>query len=408
MKGMYTAVVAVLLGAGSARPAPAQRLQLDSLLLVHRHAVRLDAGRLSGPGADAILAAARTSQVVGLLEEHNVADLADFTVALFDTLQAAFGFRYLGVEQGSVIAEWLSAAARAGGLDSVHAIVRHWPQAPTFATDEELAMLAHVAAGSHASTNPIWGLDQELGALHILQRLTELAPSAAARTRTRELAAVARRYEADRFGDTLYLAQVATPDDFADLPRLFRPAPGSEAALLIEALQFTSRVYHNHVLALRGRPTGYENARERELGMKRRFVANYARARGTGDSLPRVLLKLGHWHLSRGIYRGNVPTLGNFASELATANGMEAFLLSTHVVDGPETWRNSGAFASFALPGERFTLIDFRPLRPYAHQGTIDGLTDAWKSLLFRADAALVIRGGRTGAYEVTRRASGR
>ena len=74
----------------------------------------------------------------------------------------------------------------------------------------------------------------------------------------------------------------------------------------------------------------------------------------------------------------------------------------TYVVDGPEQWRNNSTFAPLALADARFTLIDFRPLRPYAHQGSIADLSDTWKSLLFQADAALIVRGGRTGSYRVT------
>jgi len=284
----------------------------------------------------------------------------------------------------------------------VDALVRRWPHAPTFATDEELALIAHIATTSAARTTPLWGLDQELGALHILERLAAIAPSDAAREYVSSLATTARRYEHDRHGDTLYLAQIAVPEDFASLPDLFRAAPESEAARLMAELQYTNRVYYNHTLSRRGHPTGYENAREREVGMKQRFIARYARARAAGDTLPRVLLKLGHWHLFRGIGRGNVPTFGNFASELATANGMDALLLSTYVVDGPEQWRNNSTFAPLALADARFTLIDFRPLRPYAHQGSIADLSDTWKSLLFQADAALIVRGGRTGSYRVT------
>ncbi len=255
-------------------------------------------------------------------------------------------------------------------------------------------MIGRIVEVSTADHDPAWGLDQELGALHILERLAEIAPSRAARARALELAAVARRYEASRTGDTLYLAQVAVPGDFDDLSRLFHPTPGSEAEFLITSLQRSSRIYHNYTLAQRGQPTGYENMRERETSMKTRFMEEYRRAQATGDTLPRVLLKLGHWHTYRGIYRGNVPTFGNFASELAVANGMDSFLMATWVIEGPDEWRNSSAFISLALPGEQFTLIDFRPLRPYAHQGMIAELSDVWKSLFFRADAALVIRGG--------------
>ncbi len=396
------ATTVLLLCAALTQRTAAQHHSLDSLLRAHRYPLEVQGGTLGGRGAELILHAARSAQFVGILEEHNVRELAEFAAALFDTLRLAYGFQYAALEQGRIVTSWLASAARAGGQDSVDALVRRWPHAPTFATDEELALIGHIAATSAARSQPVWGLDQELGALHILERLAALAPSDDARRHVAALAATARRYEHDRLGDTLYLAEIAVPEDFASLPGLFQALPGSEATQLIAELQYTSRVYHNHTLSRRGRPTGYENARERELGMKQRFMAGYNRARAAGDTLPRVLLKLGHWHLLRGIYRGNVPTLGNFASELATSNGLESLLLSTYVVDGPEPWRNSATFAPLALPEARFTVIDFRPLRPYAHQGSIDNLSDAWKSLLFQADAALIVRGGRTGSYQVT------
>lgn len=389
------------------QPAAAQQYDLDSLLRAHRYALRLEDGHLRGAGAELILEAAASAQFVGLLEEHNVSDLASLATALFDTLRVAFGYRYLALEQGGVITSWLAEAARHGGWDSVATLAARWPHAPTFATDDELAMMAHVAATAGTAQPPVWGIDQEFGALHILERLATLAPNEEARGRALVLAETARRHEKDRLGDSLYLAQVALPSDFADLPALFAPEPGSETERLIAALQFSSRVYYNNTLAQRGRPTGYENMRERELGMKQRFLEEYERARAAGDPEPRVLLKLGHWHLFRGIYRGDVPTFGNFASEFATAHGMNTFYLSSYVVESPEQWRNSAAFGDLALPGETLTVVDFRPLRPYAHQGSIGELSATWKSLLFRADAALIIRGGRTGPYTVTRRSVG-
>jgi hypothetical protein len=402
MRNISFAVISLATLVLSATRVEAQGLPLDSLLAAHARPIRMHSSTLAGEGLELILEAAATSQFVLVAEEHNVGALADFCAALFDTLHASFGFNYAALEQGGVITRWFSHAGRAGAGDSINALARRWPHAPTFATDEELAMIGRIVEVSTAEHDPAWGLDQELGALHILERLAEIAPSDAARAHALELAAVARRYETSRTGDTLYLAQVAVPGDFDDLPRLFDPAPGSEAEFLIASLRRTSRIYYNHALAQSGQPTDYENMRERETSMKTRFMEEYRRAQATGEAMPRVLLKLGHWHIYRGIYRGNVPTFGNFASELAVANGMDSFLMATWVIEGPDEWRNSSAFTSLALPGEQFTLIDFRPLRPYAHQGMIAELSDVWKSLFFRADAALVIRGGGTGSYDIT------
>lgn len=50
-----------------------------------------------------------------------------------------------------------------------------------------------------------------------------------------------------------------------------------------------------------------------------------------------------------------------------------------------------------------FKEVDLRPLRPYAHQNKIFGLSETFRQLLFQADAALIIRGGKTGSYTIVR-----
>jgi hypothetical protein len=181
---------------------------------------------------------------------------------------------------------------------------------------------------------------------------------------------------------------------------LFADAP-AEARVLIGALMRTTRIYYAWAEGRRGRPTGYFSSADRELSMKRRFMERYQAARATGDPRPRVLVKAGHWHAFRGIYRAAVPTFGNFLSEFAISNGMESFVLSTYVTDSQEDWRNTSGPLASVVPEGVTAVVDFRPLRGLARQNAIDGLDDAFKATLFRADAALVISGGRTGASTV-------
>jgi hypothetical protein len=386
-----------------ARVGSGQELSLDSLLEAHSYDLSIEGDRLMGPGLELILAAARDAQFVAIAEEHNLRELNQLSSRLFEELQRAYGFDYVALEQGSVIASWFGAPGRRGDIEAIAELAGRYPHAPTFATDEELEMIAAVGGLSTASVNPIWGVDQELGALHILEALARLAPTDDARRRVEELAEEARRYELDRAGETHYLAEVAAPEDFRDLPALFRAEAGSEAALLIDALIRTSRIYYNYTLSRQGLPTAYENGREREESMKLRFMELYRRAQSAGDTLPRVLAKLGHWHLFRGIYRANVTTFGNFLSEFALANGMAIFLLSTYVVESPETWRNAGGPLADVAGQAQFTVVDLRPLRPYAHQNMIAGLSEGFRRRLFQVDAALIIRGGRTGGYSIVR-----
>lgn len=51
----------------------------------------------------------------------------------------------------------------------------------------------------------------------------------------------------------------------------------------------------------------------------------------------------------------------------------------------------------------QWTIIDFRPLRKYAHAKRIEDLSEGIKSLLFRVDALLVIGNARPGTYTLTR-----
>lgn len=388
-------------------PCVAQQLPLDSLLSAHSYDITLEEGKLGGSGRDFLVEASRGAQFFAIAEEHNVRELNQLTSALFAELNRAHGFNYLALEQGSVIASWMGNRDRRGDLDAILDLARRYPLAPTFATDEELRLVADIGKLSSARTNPIWGVDQEFGILHILERLATLAPDQEALREVERLAADARAYELDRSGELHYLAQVARPQDFERLPQLFRTAPGSESRMLIEALLRTVRIYHNFALSQEGLPTGYENGREREESMKLRFMEQYRAAEEAGDSIPRVLAKLGHWHIYRGIYRANVPTFGNFLSEFSLSNGGHTFVLSTYVVDSPEEWRNSGSPIARAAGGGVYTVLDLRPLRPLAHQNRIADLSDGLKQVLFMADAALVIRGGVTGTYGAVRSREG-
>ncbi len=383
-------------------PGLAQESTLVDLLAANSHPLAVENGELAGPGAEVLLDAAVNAQFFLIAEEHNVGELNLIAEALFRALSEDRGFQYVALEQGSVIASWFGDRERRGNLEAIHDLVRRYPHAPTFATDSELTFIASVGRLSTAQSSPIWGIDQELGALHLLERLAELAPSEAAKARAVELASEARPHERNRRGEVHYLVDVATPDDFLGLFELFADGP-TEARTLIAALARTSRIYNDWARGARGgEPTAYRSGADRELSMKQRFIERYEAARAAGDPRPRVLVKAGHWHVFRGIYRAAVPTFGNFLSEFAISHGMESFVLSTYVTHSPEEWRNTRGPLATVVPEGVTAVVDFRPLRGPAHQNAIADLDDEFKATLFRADAALVISGGRTGPSTVT------
>ena len=391
---------------GVTLPIFSQSFLFDSLLAANRFEINLEEGRYSGSGLKFLADRAAESQFFCICEEHNVRELNDLSCFLFNEYYNLYNYNHLVLEQGVVISSLYGAKENRGDSAAIADIARRYPQSPTFATDEELNLIATVGKISSSSINPVWGVDQDLGALHILERLTELAPDRKAYERAKSLADMARRYEMDRIdGDTLFLTMVATPEIFAELPGLFRPEKGSEEEMLIEALQRTTRIYYNNYLGRTGKLTLYESSREREHSMKLRFMEYYRKAQGAGETLPRVMAKMGHYHLFRGIYRLNVPTFGNFLSEFAISNGMNSFVLSSSVIDSPEKWRSSSGLLVDIAADATFTVLDLRPLRPYATQNKIEGLTDSWKNLIFISDAVLIIRGGQTGSYEAVKSA---
>ena len=392
------------LGAGG---AGAQELPLDSLLRAHSYGLSIRGESLVGEGLDVLLDATRDAQFVAIAEEHNVRELNQFAEGLFAELNRLQGYQYLVLEQGGVVTSWLGSGEMRGNLQRVGAFAGRYPYAATFATDEEFSLMAKVGALSSSTTSPVWGVDQEFGALHILDRLAELAPTPEARRRVVELSVAAREHELDRSGDFHYVSMIAVPEDFETLPALFASSQDDEALELIQALQRTVEIYHYLTMAREGSATGFENGRVREESMRDRFMERYRAAQEAGDPLPKALVKTGHWHIYPGFYRSNVPTFGNFLSEFARSNGKRTFVISTYVVDGPEDWRNTGSAVAVAAGEETFTLVDFRPLRALAHQNRILGLSEGFKDTLFRVDAALIIRGGGTGSYEFVRALQG-
>ncbi len=369
-------------------------VSLDSLLAAHKQTMSLEGNRASGPGFDLLLESASAAQFFIIGEEHNLRELNQLTVALFDELQDRHDFQHLVLEQGSIIASWIDEAARSGGLDSVSTLVRKYPHAPTFATDEELELMTHVRSVSTATRAAVWGVDQELAAMHLLERLAELTNSSRARAEYRRLAEEARPYEETRTGDVHYLYSVANPEEYGALPTVDRPTDNPEWRLIMDALQRTVRIYTGR----RQATTEYASSVEREWSMRARFMEHY-QATVPAAEPPKAIVKMGHWHTLRGFYRADVLTFGNFLTELAAANSMGTVMVATYAVNSPDSWRNSGGAIARVADPEGISLIDLRPLRSLAYQDGIAELGDAWRDLIFQADFLLIFGGGQTGSY---------
>jgi hypothetical protein len=367
---------------------------------------------LVGNGVPFLMDAAKHAQFFMIGESHYVAETPRFAAALFNDLHRAYGYNYYAVEAGPLIMRMLSTSPVRGSTDSSLAIARKYPHAFQFWDDQEIDAFADVGRVSTAKTEPLWGLDQEWGALHVLDRLIEIAPAEDARTFARELADRARPVEASRpFGFTEEFKRFIPDADsawFKELRARFRPPNGSEADFLIYSLELSNRVYLHNDAAEHGAVTGYAANSEREQYLKSRFMSQYRDAQKAGDSVPRVLLKLGSVHGGDWLSPTYVHTLGEFVREFAIANGEKSFHLVAWLVNDPGTYWSLSESAGYELLArvgstKEWTLVDLRPLHDLWYGGRLKALSRELRDTIFAYDAVLLIGNGTRGTYDQLR-----
>jgi hypothetical protein len=391
---------------GYSPQAQAQSSLLDSLIAANSMMLRFEDGTLQGPGAEFILARAAESQFVALGEEHNTRDIPEFTTALFRVLQKRHGFRFLALEQDPVTMRWLSGRPLRGRREFLVVISRRYPHAFTFVSDEELAMLAQIGAISRTPARPVWGCDQAFGATHILDRLQVITRSPSAREFVRRVRDRAQEREGTRdLGKFHYMSNEPKSDLFAQLREAVRPKPGSETEMLVQSLIVSDRIYRNY-----REEAYYENAREREHYMKTRFLDEYRNAWAVEKTVPKVILKFGHWHLYRGLSPNNQQTLGNFVSEFATANDSRSFHLAIFPNNTPGGYGDLGKWRDPAprllarnLKTTEWIVVDLRPLRAQYHslaKEMTPDVRDSFRRWIFGYDAALFMGGMERATYD--------
>jgi hypothetical protein len=386
-----------------------QTVTLESLLKPNSYELIVTDGKLSGPGLNFLMEASLSAQFFALGEPHNAKQVPEITSMLFKVLHERRGFNYLALEQDPVITQMVSAKSVAGNRDLVISLANRYPNAFTFITDQELEMIAEAGSISKGKGNRVWGVDQAFGALHILNRLKELSPNHEVRDRLSKLIKVVEEFEDERFGKgKRYLTpDIPKTEDLKNLKQLYKPKKGSEAEFLITQLLTSIRIYENNSLAGRGQLTGYESSYEREENMKALFMHRYREAQASGELIPKVLLKLGHVHVIRGTNWFNIFSLGNFVSELAKSNNMNSFHLAMYSnnTSGDYAWIHEDEdYKPLAKVSstDKWTVINFRPLRKYAHAGRIEKLRPEMRRIIFAFDAALLIGSVSPGTFKLT------
>jgi len=374
--------------------SPEQQQALAQAMHENSYTLSLQDGKLSGPGMDFLAQRTEKAQFVLFGEEHFVKEFPEFLTALFTYLHAQHGFNYLALESDPVSAEAASRPPLRGNLEAIGRYAARYPNAFTFPSDQELAMFAAVGRMSSGRTDPVWGLDQSFGVLHALDRLQAL-PGFRPTAKFSELRAQGAKLDLTRPDEDRpdFMEKVKT-SDLEELRRAMNPPAGSEAAFILDNLISSSEIYGDYES---GRY--YDNGFVREEQMKHLFLREYRAAQARGERTPKVLVKMGHWHVFRGSGPSYLQTLGNFVTEFATANGMEAYSLGVYL-RGP--WRDvvqQKGLEPIALATDAgaWTIIDFRPLRARVATGEFGKLDPTLLANIYGFDAALVLGGATAG-----------
>lgn len=310
---------------------------------------------LSGPGGDRLRAAMETAQFIALGEDHGFAGSPQLGAALAhdaDAIAERQGATplYHAVEVGPYTVHWVAARLESGGLDRLGAALTGRPWAMPFLSNVEDAALA----APFAAEGRLWGIDQEfVGAPSVLFEVL------AARTRD---AAMRKRLagwrEQDRAAlsagkfDAIMMA-TATEADFTALHAHFAHDP--EALAIVDALAKSARIYR-----LNDSGRYLRNNEERAALMQGYFLTAY---RAVPGPAPRVLFKMGGYHLGRGTTPTSIYDIGSLLPGIAAANGRT----SLHIVYVP---------LAGAVRQVKPSSVGFTKAEPYADE-TVGPILDA-------------------------------
>jgi hypothetical protein len=391
----------------STQPLHAQD-SLTALLRANAHPMQAGAdGRLSGAGAELLLAAGRDAQFFLIGEEHGVAEIPLVAAGLFRELAPA-GYRHLAIETGEFMAAELNRRVLADTTGAAYAAFQrdYFPGAPFYRWREDAALLRTAVHAAGGRDDVLWGLDYDIVAdRYTLRRLRDIAPNARARAAAE--AAIARAdsalQQALATQNPGLLMMFGGADDwYAPLREAYAPEPGSEADRIISLMEQTRRIN-----GLFGSRQGYQSNLQRALLNKRQFQRYLDAATARDGRMPRVMMKFGSSHMVRGRSFTEVFDLGTLASEIADVHGSRSFGVlmlggagTTHAVIDPRVFRSVQApvetdgwvqpFYDAADP-QRWTVFDLRPIR--ARIPRLGTLPDDMLKVLYGFDAVVILSG---------------
>jgi hypothetical protein len=392
-------------------PRPSRNERIAAAAGAHRHRLDFGTGAFSGPGWDWLLARGRESHFFLIGEQHGIAENPKLAASLFRALVPS-GYANVAVEISPPMASEIDRVLRAGGLDGFRRLYAD-PRARTafFGMREEAEWLAAARAAVPGARPVLWGMDYEVGAdghlIAMLKAMRKPAPAVAA------LAALETASNAAwaRYAETREIQNIYSFSGDPALVEALRaawPRADARAREIMDTLQGTFEINR-----LWTQERGWDSNVRRGALMRENFL-NYWRAEKAGGRAPRLMMKMGAYHLTRGLTGTDIFDLGTLVPELAAIEGTKAFQMLVLNGRGTQTAQlDPAAFVYRNQPTDDFhatlapvmgqcfetgfTLFETAPLRGIARLGA-EGVAAELAQVVQGFDAILIMTGSTPSA----------
>jgi hypothetical protein len=402
-------IVPAQVTAGAVKPPT-----FEEEIQAHRLALSVAKGALAGPGAGVLKKAIDDATFVLLGEDHGIEQIPTLASAVCAEL-APHGFRRVALEVGPSVAEPLAemAAAKDGAAQMKRFDAKYPETVAFYSWREDFGFVSSCAkaVAAHKGTLEVWGVDQELmGATQLVfDQMFDSHPPPGEEP-MEYIDALRSDIETDReeavtAGDFGKLFLMAAPQ--ATLDRLHKLLDGDsseEVMAMYDGLLTSRAIYQGEMSGAQ-----YDSNVTRAQLMKDAFFGQLSAAAAKDKAMPKVLVKLGAWHLYRGMNPLHSSELGNLIAEAAAAHDVKAVNVLVLGVTGKQLaisapgaqapvaldLRKTGGPYAFLAPfftqqiAKSWTLFDLRPLR--AEFDTFGKLDPEMERMIFGYDFLVLV-----------------
>jgi hypothetical protein len=367
----------------------------------------------TGRGWDWLVQQARDARFTLIGEEHGVAETAQLSAALFNSLRES-GYSRMAIELSPIIAQDIEAAARRNGVQGIldfYARPDTW--SPMYLR-EEARFLASVVNAAPKGERALWGFDREIFSdRYLISRLEPRVPRRAKESFTRLTEASTNAWAQQQQNSGPPFLFSAQDPAVVSAVRAAWPNPDRVSDMILRTLEESLAI---NAVARTG--TAWDSSERRAQWMRISLASRLNEERERG-SPPKVMLKAGYNHMIRGLNYVNIFDVGSMTGEVAALSGGRAFHIivlpgagSRQAVLGPGrsfVSVSSDEFDEFRAGDQRLTrvlsnanatgheVIDLRALRPLAMRGL-----ESWNSDVVRTihgyDAAVIWKGAHASS----------